>query len=447
MDNRKVTVCRSCGLRFHKSCFAREEDNVEVVFDDKCCPVCKGAASLLNACKDGNLADIYSLVVENGASPFQTVKENGGSFETALHAAVDSNNYNLMSMLLFGTYLMLNCDVSLKEWHFPAIAWGRDSEKFTPFEKGIDICTANVKLKPPTEILLLLKNRGFDEGLPKIQGVLQTRHKIVSLRNAMTESDLLHSDASMGLESVPVRLCESASLKRNFIYVSRSIESRETAIRWFDCRSGKKKCLSTFQGDCTEDKRKKLHRDQNLPPSWRAYCNYLCSSMSCSCHIEGLRFGLEIFETNGRGLGLRTAKGVSIKKDDIICNYVGEIVTASEAKRRDEEHAMAGEMGSYTFNLDEKGDVCIDATKMGSAAAFINHSCAESNTCLFRALGNHLDEKFPYLVFRAKQDIGELQELTFNYGQKPSALCSDCNRMHCLCSQCTEMEHRKHGVI
>lgn len=458
VDKRKVTTCQSCGLRFHKSCFACEEDDKEDVFDDKCCPTCKGAASLLKASRDGNLADIYSLVVEKGASPFQAVEETGGSFETALHAAVDCNNYNLMSMLLFGTYLMLNCDVSLKDWNFPNIAWGRDSRKHTPFKKGIRTCIENMGVKTPTEILLLLKNRGADGVLPTIQLVLKKRNEMLLKTNQTlqlvykkTESDLLHSDASMGMEPEPVGVIESASasLKRDdFFYVSRSIESRETAVRWFDCRSAKKKCLSTFQGDCTEDKRKKLHRDQNLPPSWRAYCNYLCSSSEpCSCHIDGLRFRLEIFDTNDRGLGLRTAKGVSIKKDDVICNYVGEIVTALEAKRRDEEYANAGEMGSYIFNLDEKGDVCIDATKIRSAAAFINHSCAESNTCLFRALGHHLDEKFPYLVFCAKQDIGELEELTFNYGQKPTALCSDCDRMHCLCRQCTELEHRKHGLM
>eukprot|EP00985_Skeletonema_marinoi_P002866 scaffold1176_cov182-Skeletonema_marinoi.AAC.4 len=447
VDNRGVTACQFCGLRFHKSCFARE---VEVF--DKCCPACKAAASLHKACTESNLAKIYSLVVEKGASPLQVV-ESGSSFETALHASIRCNNYNMMSMLLFSAYLLLNCDDSLKDWNFPSIAWGRDSSKLTPFEKGIDICLKDMNAKPPTEILLLLRNRGVDRGLEDVRLALEKRHKMIQVMNSMTQSELLHSDASMGVESVPVRVSESASLKTSFFYVSRSVESRETAIRWFDCRSGKKKCLSSFQGNCTKEKLKKLHRDQSLPSSWRAYCNYLCSSKACSCHIEGLRFGLEIFETNGRGLGLRTAKGVSIKKGDIICNYEGEIVSALEAKRRDEEHAKAGEMGSYTINLDEKGDVCIDATLMRSASAFINHSCAESNTYLFRALGHHLDETFPFLVFRAKQDIGELQELTFNYvkgmpdGQKPRGLCSECNREHCLCRQCTEIEHKKHGVM
>mmetsp|Transcript_1492 Transcript_1492/g.2524 ORF Transcript_1492/g.2524 Transcript_1492/m.2524 type:complete len:948 (-) Transcript_1492:8-2851(-) len=449
VGNRGVTVCQSCGLRFHKSCFAHE-----VGVGDKCCPACKVSASLLKACTEGDLANIYSLVVEKGASPLQAGTQSGGSFETALHAAVGCNNYNMMSMLLFGASLLLNCDASLREWNFPSMAWGRDSEGLTPFERAIDCCLKVMNVRPPTEILLLLRNRGADGGVEdKIRSALEKRHKMMQVLDSMTQAELIHSDASMGMESVAVQVSESASLKTNFFYVSRSIESRETAIRWFDCRSGKEKRLSSFQGDCTKDKLKKLHHDQRLPSSWRAYCNYLCPSKGCSCQIEGLRFSLEIFETNGRGLGLRTAKGVSIKKGDTICNYVGEIVSASEAKRRDDEHAKAGEMGSYIINLDEKGDVCVDATTMRSVSAFINHSCAENNTYLFRALRHHLDEKFPYLVFRAKQDIGELQELTFNYvkgmpdGEKPTALCSQCNREHCLCHQCTEIEHRKHGVM
>lgn len=449
VDHRGVTACQFCGLRFHKSCFAGEVD----VFG-KCCPACKSASDLVKASTESNLADIYSLVVEKGASPLQAIAEPGSSFETALHAAVRCNNYDLMSMLLFGAYLLLNCDDSLTEWNFPAIAWGRDSSKLTPFEKGIDIILKDMNAKPPTEMLLLLRNRGVSRGSEDIRHALEKRHKMIQVMNGMTESDLLHSDASMGVESVPVRVSKHASLKTNFLYVTRSVESRETGIRWFDCRAGKKKCLSSFQGNCTKEKLKKLHRDQSLPPSWRAYCNYLCSSKaSCSCQIEGLRFGLEIFEANGRGLGLRTAAGVSIKKGDIICNYEGEIVSALEAKRRDEEYAKSGEMGSYTINLDEKGSVCIDATVVRSASAFINHSCAESNTYLFRAIGHHLDEQFPFLVFRAKQDIGELEELSFNYvkgmpdGQKPTGLCSECNREHCLCHQCTEIEHKKHSFM
>ena len=446
VDNRGVTSCRNCGLRFHKSCFVHE---VEV--SEKCCPVCKAAASLYEACTKGNLADIYSLVVERGASPF-LITGCDSSFETALHAALRSNNYNLMSMLLYGTYVLLNCDSNLKEWNLPSLVWGRDSNNLTPFEKGIDICTKDMNAKPPTEILLLLRNRGVDRRLEDIRKALVTRQRMLQVLNDSVERDLLHFDLSMGVESVPLRVDKSVSMSTDFFYISRSVESRDIAIRWFDCRSGNKKSLSFFEGQCTITKLKKLHHDQCLPSSWQVFCNYLCSSMECSCQVEGLRFGLEVFRTNGRGLGLRTAKGVTIKEGEVICNYEGEIISVVEARRRDDLYAERGEIGSYTFNLDESGDVCIDATAMRSASAFINHSCAMSNTYLSRGLGPHLDERIPFLVFRAKEDICELQELTFNYikgnpdGEKPVAYCSECSREHCLCQQCAQIEHKKQRV-
>lgn len=353
-------------------------------------------------------------------------------------------------MLLYGAYVLLNCDKSLREWSFPSIAWGRCSFNLNPFDKGIDICTKDMNAKPPTEILLLLCSRGYSNrstAKKEICDALSKRHRMIQVLEGKSESDLLHSDISNGVESLHVGVSECASPNTNFIYVSKSVESRQTAIRWW------KKPLSSFKGDCTREKLQILHRDQGLPPSWNAQCNYLCSTSTnknkCACQIKGTRFELEIFETNGRGLGLRTAKGQSIKKGDIICNYEGEIVTAAEAKKRDEE-SYTRNVGSYIINLDEKGEICIDATQMRSASAFINHSCAESNTQLTRALSDHLDDRFPLLVFRAKQDIGELQELTFNYvkgmpdGEKPTACCSQCSREHCLCRQCTEIEHKKH---
>lgn len=351
-------------------------------------------------------------------------------------------------MLLYGAHVLLNCDSSLREWSFPSIAWGRCSSNLNPFDKGIDICTKDMNAKPPTEILLLLCSRGYSNRstIKEICDALSKRHRMIQVLEGKSESDLLHSDMSNGVESLPVRVSECAFSNTNFIYVSKSVESRQTAIRWW------KKSLCSFEGDCTREKLQILHRDQGLPPSWNAHCNYLCltstSKKTCACQIKGTRFELEIFETNGRGLGLRTAKGQSIKKGDIICNYEGEIVTAAEAKKRDEE-LYSGNVGSYIINLDEKGEICIDATQMRSASAFINHSCAESNTQLTRALSDHLDDRFPLLVFRAKQDIGELQELTFNYvkgmrgGEKPVGFCSQCRREHCLCRQCTEIEHKK----
>lgn len=58
LDNRGVTICQCCGLRYHKSCFSNEID----VFE-KTCAACKNTSSLVNACAEGNLKDIYTLLV------------------------------------------------------------------------------------------------------------------------------------------------------------------------------------------------------------------------------------------------------------------------------------------------------------------------------------------------------------------------------------------------
>mmetsp|Transcript_50014 Transcript_50014/g.106431 ORF Transcript_50014/g.106431 Transcript_50014/m.106431 type:complete len:235 (+) Transcript_50014:2-706(+) len=232
-----------------------------------------------------------------------------------------------------------------------------------------------------------------------------------------------------------------------------NVESRGTAIRWFDCRSGKGKQLNSFDGACTPNSLKILHRNQGIPSSWMSYCNYLCECRSkqilngkkCKCALaeEGAHHGLEVFETSdGRGFGLRVRKGATIKKDETLCHYAGEIITSKEAKRRDHENSES-RIGSYLLDMDEKRQYCIDATYFRSAAAFINHSCAEPNCRLFRALGSHLDANFPHLGLRAKEDIGELTELTFNYGEKPEGICVECHGVHCLCRHCKELNHER----
>jgi SET domain-containing protein len=115
---------------------------------------------------------------------------------------------------------------------------------------------------------------------------------------------------------------------------------------------------------------------------------------------------------------------------------VGEIITAREAKRRDQEYAQQPDGGSYILDMDEKGQYCIDATRYRSVAAFINHACSEANCRLFRALGTHLDHRFPHLGLRATRDLCERTELTFNYGEAPEGACARCGGEHCLCAAC-----------
>jgi SET domain-containing protein len=80
----------------------------------------------------------------------------------------------------------------------------------------------------------------------------------------------------------------------------------------------------------------------------------------------------EVFVTNGCGYGLRTKEAVPAKT--ILCEYVGEVITTDECKRR---------LVSYKKHEDFyfaalQGGVTLDAKACGSVARFANHSCDPS---------------------------------------------------------------------
>lgn len=67
-----------------------------------------------------------------------------------------------------------------------------------------------------------------------------------------------------------------------------------------------------------------------------------------------------------------------ISKDDMIIEYVGEVVRQQVAEIREKRYLKSGIGSSYLFRIDE-GTV-VDATKKGGIARFINHSCMPNCT-------------------------------------------------------------------
>jgi len=448
---RKIT-CTTCGLKFHKGCIP---ENTQIQQEDstKCCPTCQASTKLSKAAEANKLADIYSLVVQKGASPFQSTAEN---FKTALHIAIQTDNYELLSMLLYGAYILLNCDDSLSDWELPSIAWPRlefGKKALTPFEIGIESIITNMNSRPPVETLLLLCNRGAHERPKDIQNALEIRQKmLMTMKGIDSITTLQRSDISSGLEPDAIPVIGDGV--PSFMYVAKNIETRHVAINWFECREGKSRQLLSFKGQCCPSSLKLLHQRQKVRANWQTHCNYLCesreSNVKCKCQRaeDGVHTGLEVFKTSNRGYGVRTAQGVTIRKHEIVCHYAGEIISATEAKKRDEKYSKEGIIGSYILDCDEKGEYCIDATNYQSLAALVNHSCGGTNCELVRIHGSHLDDRFPTLVLKAKEDIGELTELNFNYtkgnqgGDKPTGHCSECNETHCLCQYCCEIAHK-----
>ncbi|KAJ8763166.1 hypothetical protein K2173_025551 [Erythroxylum novogranatense] len=198
-----------------------------------------------------------------------------------------------------------------------------------------------------------------------------------------------------------------------------------------------------------------------------------CSPVPCGCGCDGCGeewaqglpgMGLEIVSECGPccGCGLEcgnrlTQRGISAKlkivrdsrkgwclfadqlihRGQFICEYAGELLTTKEARRRQQiydELASGGCASSASALLVVRehlpsGKVClrinIDATKIGNAARFINHSCDGGN--LFTVLVRNSGAILPRVCFFASKDIKEGEELTFSYGEtRVSSKCLPC---------------------
>jgi histone-lysine N-methyltransferase SETD1 len=68
----------------------------------------------------------------------------------------------------------------------------------------------------------------------------------------------------------------------------------------------------------------------------------------------------------------------NITKDDMIIEYVGEVVRQQVAEIREKRYLKSGIGSSYLFRIDDS--TVVDATKKGGIARFINHSCMPNCT-------------------------------------------------------------------
>ena len=62
-----------------------------------------------------------------------------------------------------------------------------------------------------------------------------------------------------------------------------------------------------------------------------------------------------------------------VAADEMVIEYVGEMVRQTVADDRERRYEAAGIGSSYLFRVDH--DYIIDATRKGNLARFINHCC------------------------------------------------------------------------
>ena len=69
-----------------------------------------------------------------------------------------------------------------------------------------------------------------------------------------------------------------------------------------------------------------------------------------------------------------------IAADEMVIEYVGQMIRPVVADNRERQYEATGIGSSYLFRIDL--ETIIDATKCGNLARFINHSCNVSNSSL-----------------------------------------------------------------
>jgi len=97
----------------------------------------------------------------------------------------------------------------------------------------------------------------------------------------------------------------------------------------------------------------------------------------------------------------------NISANDMIIEYVGEIIRQQVADMRERKYIKSGIGSSYLFRIDE--NTVIDATKKGGIARFINHSCTPNCTAKIIKV-----EGSKRIVIYAMRDIKESEFPSFD---------------------------------
>lgn len=163
---------------------------------------------------------------------------------------------------------------------------------------------------------------------------------------------------------------------------------------------------------------------------------------------RGVRARLQVFKTLGRGWGVRTLDG--LRAGAFVCEYTGNIMLDQDAERSGLE-----EDDSYLFNLDGENkslnkrrrtgsmetkvtaaaqkeanpEMCVDASKMGSVARFLNH-CCEPNLFVQSVFVEYSRAVHRIGIFAAR-DIMPHEELTYDYGYVVGSV--EGKTLRCLC--------------
>lgn len=172
----------------------------------------------------------------------------------------------------------------------------------------------------------------------------------------------LHRDISKGREKNPISIVNGVDDEKppsNYTYVVSNCETTITnvdrtisSLSFCKCENGcnTDRCLcASMSFKCWYDREGKLFDEFNFDdPPMIFECNRACGCWSnCGNRIvqQGITAKLQIFRSAGqKGWGVRTLN--EIPKGAFVCEYVGEVISDSEANNRQDD--------SYLFDLDKR---------------------------------------------------------------------------------------------
>ncbi|XP_068991886.1 histone-lysine N-methyltransferase SETMAR [Neodiprion pinetum] len=177
-------------------------------------------------------------------------------------------------------------------------------------------------------------------------------------------------------------------------------------------------------------------------------CNDHCKCRN-NCGNRLVQYGpldcLVVSQTELKGYGLKTMK--IIKKGQFICEYAGEVIGIEEAKCRIETNKRGKSM-NYVLTVSEHLihrtiKTYIDPKFFGNIGRYCNHSC-EPNATLVPV---RIEGIVPRLCLFASSDIGEGEEITFNYAGEEANSVHNLSDTPCLCGSSNCVRYLPHHPI
>lgn len=126
---------------------------------------------------------------------------------------------------------------------------------------------------------------------------------------------------------------------------------------------------------------------------------------------------LEVYYSSRKGCGWGIRAAERIAKNTFVLRYAGEVITASEARKRSSKSLYIFDMDMEKPDNQQFGDFAIDSDHLGNLGRFVNHSC-DPNLLVLGVHVSSSDSQLHELAFFTIRDVEQGEQLCIDYGQE-----------------------------